>query len=503
MFLTCRLPNPSFSPELSAKTAVIDFTVTQGGLEQQLLGRVISHEQKSLEDSLNQLLNDVNANKKALQKLDKDLLQRLNESKGNLLDDTSLMEVLNNTKTQAKEVAIKLEDAENKTKEINEKREQYRPVAIRGSAIYFTLIELFLVNWMYNSSLEQFLDLFNWSLAQKSAEANSPAKRVEFIIKVMTRHVFLYVNRGLFENHKITFMLMICFKLLITAKKLTSADVGAFLKAGAGEDIKTARPKPQGKQFDFLDDDAWLNIIAFSKHTFGESSVPNFKELPDLVQKNQPGWLAYFDKNDPENYPIPDLAERMSQEKEEMRAFMEMTLVRCVRSDRTLVASNKFIAAILGQEYVDPVSYPMADIWAESKFNVPILFLLSPGADPTSAIDDFARKKKKVTEKVSMGEGQEEPARKAIKAAVESGGWVILQNCQLGLKFMEEIDKEIINWGNPDLQRPHEDFRLWITCEPHNKFPLALLQKVIKVTNEPPKGLKAGLNKTFTTMINQ
>ena len=65
---------------------------------------------------MNALLNDVNANKKALQKLDRDLLQRLTESKRNLLDDTSLMEVLNNTKTQAKEVAVKLEDAEIKTK---------------------------------------------------------------------------------------------------------------------------------------------------------------------------------------------------------------------------------------------------------------------------------------------------------------------------------------------------------------------------------------------------
>lgn len=66
---------------------------------------------------------------------------------------------------------------------------------------------------------------------------------------------------------------------------------------------------------------------------------------------------------------------------------MEMYLVRSVREDRTLVASNKFIAAILGTEYTDPIAYPMADIWAESKYNVPILFLLSPGADPTSAID--------------------------------------------------------------------------------------------------------------------
>ena len=102
-----------------------------------------------------------------------------------------------------------------------------------------------------------------------------------------------------------------------------------------------------------------------------------------------------------------------------------------------------------------------------------------------------------------MGEGQEEVARKVIKICTESGGWVILQNCQLGLKFMEETEQTIIGFINGDGQKPHDDFRLWITCEPHIRFPLGLLQKVIKVTNEPPKGLKAGLYKTFTTLITQ
>lgn len=61
---------------------------------------------------------------------------------------------------------------------------------------------------------------------------------------------------------------------------------------------------------------------------------------------------------------------------------------------------------------------------------------------------------------------------------------------------MEEIETIIV----PEASI-HEDFRLWITCEQHPRFPLGLLQKTIKVTNEPPKGLKAGLNKTFTTII--
>lgn len=67
---------------------------------------------------------------------------------------------------------------------------------------------------------------------------------------------------------------------------------------------------------------------------------------------------------------------------------MEMFLIRSVREDRTLVSASKFIASVLGPEYIEPLSYPIAEIWAEeSKFNVPILFLLSAGADPTSSID--------------------------------------------------------------------------------------------------------------------
>merc|ERR1719405_261227 len=47
------------------------------------------------------------------------------------------------------------------------------------------------------------------------------------------------------------------------------------------------------------------------------------------------------------------------------------------------------------------------------------------------------------------------------------------------------------------------EFRLWLSCEITEKFPIGLLQMSIKVTLEPPAGLKAGLFRTYTTMVGQ
>ena len=48
----------------------------------------------------------------------------------------------------------------------------------------------------------------------------------------------MYVNRGLYEDDKVTFLLLICFKKLVTDKKLMGKDVSLFLKAGADVILK-------------------------------------------------------------------------------------------------------------------------------------------------------------------------------------------------------------------------------------------------------------------------
>ena len=107
LYMTTRLPNPHFSPEDQAKTTVVDFTVTQKGLEEQLLGRVIQKEQRSLEEQLKNVLEEVTSNTKALLRLDELLLERLSANTGNLLDDEELIGVLADTKAKATEVKEK------------------------------------------------------------------------------------------------------------------------------------------------------------------------------------------------------------------------------------------------------------------------------------------------------------------------------------------------------------------------------------------------------------
>jgi dynein heavy chain, axonemal len=198
VYFVSRLPNPHFSPELQAKTTVIDFTVTQKGLEEQLLGRVIAREQKALEELLTQVLEEANSNTKALLQLDAQLLERLTSNSGNLLDDDELVDVLASTKAKAAEVKEKLSAADETKRSISEKREQFRPVATRGSVLYFAIVDMTLVNCMYQTSLVQFTDLFSKSMtvAEKSSLAS---KRVQNIIDSMTYIVYRYINRGLYE----------------------------------------------------------------------------------------------------------------------------------------------------------------------------------------------------------------------------------------------------------------------------------------------------------------
>ena len=240
LIITTKMANPAYSPEISARCAIIDFTVTMKGLEDQLLGRVIKMEKTDLENERIKLQEDVIQNKALMKTLEDNLLYKLNTTKGSLVDDEELLDVLQDTKTTANDVFKKLQTASETSKKIDGAREEFRAVATRGSILYFLIVELSKVNVMYQTSLKQFLVLFDISVT-KSKPHRDIEKRLAIILDYLTKLIWKYTIRGLYEKHKFLFTLLVALKIDMNSGHISFTEFNLLLKGGASLDLNSVK----------------------------------------------------------------------------------------------------------------------------------------------------------------------------------------------------------------------------------------------------------------------
>nr|CAH8871766.1 unnamed protein product [Trichobilharzia regenti] len=128
----------------------------------------------------------------------------------------------------------------------------------------------------------------------------------------------------------------------------------------------------------------------------------------------------------------------------------------------------------------------------------PLVFILSTGSDPMNQFQKFAKEYgySERVHSVSLGQGQGPKAEKLIEEASKTGDWVFLQNCHLAASWMIRLE-EIVKQRAENPRSTHVDYRLYLSSMPAKSFPIFVLQNSVKVTNEPPKGLRANLSRAI------
>ena len=172
--------------------------------------------------------------------------------------------------------------------------------------------------------------------------------------------------------------------------------------------------------------------------------------------------------------------------------MQRLIIVRCLRPDRIVFATTSFIVNNLGSRFTEPPVLDLGSVLADSAPSTPLVFVLSPGSDPTNQLQQLAEAKGVTFNTIALGQGQAPHALALIDRGIVDGDWVLLANCHLMMSWLGELDKIIE--GLPARQT-HASFRLWLSSSPHPKFPIGILQRGIKMTTEPPKGLKANMTR--------
>lgn len=481
LFMTTKLPRPHYQPEVSTKVTLINFMITQGGLQDQLLQKVMMSERKEIEERKQSMTIEAASNKASLKETEDRILSLLSGS-DNLLEDEAAIQELDRSKTQSDRMEMRQKEIEATEKISDRTRQIFSEIAHVGASLFFCVTELANIDPMYQYSLQYYISLFQAALVE-SERSEDVKERIANIISTFQFSLYTRICRSLFAKDQLLFSFIMTLKLLnVDLMEIRWLAMGGFEKdAGLSANMCSS----------WLPDSNWKLLWRAS------SQLPSMSSLISNVVQHQGVVREFYESSDPVGFSFP---EPLAQYKDVHR----LILMQCLRPDKMVPAVASYVESKLGSKFVESPLFNLEEIVQEMSrdSSTAIIFVLSPGADPNAELDRVAelRGMDKRLFKLSLGQGQDKPAKELISDAKRAGNWVLLQNCHLYKDFMPELTLIIEEFSREGVKdNLNKDFRLWLTSAPSEFFPVAILQNGVKLVQEPPKGLKSNLTRSYSS----
>ncbi|XP_066151500.1 dynein axonemal heavy chain 6 [Euwallacea fornicatus] len=485
-YITTKLANPHYLPEVCSQVTIVNFTVTTSGLEDQLLTDVVRLERPELEQQRNDLVVRINADKAQFKGIEDKILHLLYNFEGNILDDEELIETLNESKETSAIIEARLAETEASEEEISIAREKYRSVATRGSVLYSVVAQLAEMDPMYQYSLKNFSQVLNHVILSSAKDPVLENHLNTLIIK-STLAVYTIISHGLFERHKLVFSFMLCIAILQQESKITDAQLGFLLRGPLGNNNMTKKP-----DVPTITDTMWQGA------NFLASTYEQFHMLPEEISKAIPitvGSYSLVIK------VVPNALASKVNWNETLTDFEKLLLIRTLQEEKLIFAIMEYVKLNLGQAFIESPPVSLKLLYQDTSNAVPLIFVLSTGSDPFTTFQKFAADMEYTNKlkSISLGQGQGPAAERLIQDALETGDWIFLQNCHLATSWMLTMERIVLNIAE-NAGKVNKTFRLFMSSMSSKSFPVAVLQNSIKVTIESAKGLRANMKRSFETL---
>ena len=470
LFLSTRDPSASFPPDVCSRTTFVNFTVTQSSLQTQSLNDVLKFERPDVDERRTNLVKMQGEFKVHLRQLEKRLLQALNESRGNILDDDNVIETLETLKKEAAEISRKMTETEGVMTEVENVTLKYSIIARSCSAVFAVLEQLHHINHFYQFSLQYFVDIFNSVLYQNQllAQEKEHNARVQIIIRSLFITTFQRTSLGLIHKDRITLAMLLA---QATPYPMDKDIIDTILDESVeGADLSTT-PENREQVMNKL-----ANMTIFK---------PNFPS----VSSEQ--WERFFSEELAENAVPVVWEENTSQLDQLLRSLL---LVKLCRMDRFVPTAERFIQAVFGRELFEGSS-DLKDVVDQVTARRPISLSSSPGFDASYKVDALVERTQATCANIAMGSNEGlESADKAISNAATAGTWVLVKNVHLAPSWLQSLEKRL------ETLKPHKDFRLFLSMESSPKIPVNLIRASRVLMYEQPAGIRANMKDSLSTL---
>jgi dynein heavy chain len=335
IYFTTKVSNPNFLPEIFIRVSIINFTVTEDGLEEQLLANVIQEVMPEIEEKKVNLIVSIAEGKNELRRNEDMILRLLKESQGNILENTPLIENLEASKKKSDEVKIQLEENEYAQVQIETARNKYKPVAVRGSLLYFVICDLVDIDPMYQFSLSYITRLFVNTIRQCLKITDVEDKCALYVNKI-TENIYLNVCRGLFNEHKKVFAFLVATKIQKRSLKIKQIEFDCLLK---GVPIGATYPNVKMPPILTLDKKNWERLLYVC--SFSES----VRDLLDLTVKDAGVLHQVFEVWAGSENPLVEALPKDAEGK--ISNFQKLLLIQCIKPNLILTSMITYVIQFL------------------------------------------------------------------------------------------------------------------------------------------------------------